>query len=560
MVIHQFNRLIRNKWLWGTFAVAISFFFAFDFLLTDRTSGAKDGTAGKLGDDDYSAKAFNDLVSDIRGFGRGRDNKTPAGEVNRQAWEQAAALKFAEKYHLTASDAEVRAAIRNDPSFQGEGGVFNFNAYSYLLRENGFTEEGFEAYLKRRITLNKVARTISQSASWVAPAMLECSINDVTDKFTVRVAEFTDKNAAKVKVTDADIESYYKDNTNSIALPDCVTVKYVRFAADAPARLAQFKITEDEMRDHYDATVNRFETQTTNGVVTKKFEEVKGILEKELQLIASLEAYRTNLLFRVYPQDAKLDEKVDRLEEIAKAEKAKVVTSGSFALGNEKFVLGFMVRSTMIAPGCPNFADAVAELDPESPDLRYGVVAGTNAVYLIERASFTKAHVPSFAEAKEILRPRALANARAKAFKAAVEKKRGALAAHLAAGKPFDANILAATSVSTSLTFAVSSLGRAQFVDSMYVAPAVMKLTKGKISEFIPTQIAARGLVAYVENRVPGSAAEAQLVRASLRDDLSSLMANKLPAKWNAWNLSRFGFVPAGFASTEVVAADEYAE
>ena len=35
MVILQFNRLIRNKWIWGVFAVAISAFFAFDFLIAD---------------------------------------------------------------------------------------------------------------------------------------------------------------------------------------------------------------------------------------------------------------------------------------------------------------------------------------------------------------------------------------------------------------------------------------------------------------------------------------------------------------------------------------------
>ena len=35
MVIHQFNKLIRNKWVWGAFAIAISAFFAFDFLLDD---------------------------------------------------------------------------------------------------------------------------------------------------------------------------------------------------------------------------------------------------------------------------------------------------------------------------------------------------------------------------------------------------------------------------------------------------------------------------------------------------------------------------------------------
>ena len=35
MVIQKFNKLIRNKWIWGVFAVAISAFFAFDFLIAD---------------------------------------------------------------------------------------------------------------------------------------------------------------------------------------------------------------------------------------------------------------------------------------------------------------------------------------------------------------------------------------------------------------------------------------------------------------------------------------------------------------------------------------------
>ena len=35
MVIHQFNKLIRNKWLWGAFAVIVGGAFAFDFLVDD---------------------------------------------------------------------------------------------------------------------------------------------------------------------------------------------------------------------------------------------------------------------------------------------------------------------------------------------------------------------------------------------------------------------------------------------------------------------------------------------------------------------------------------------
>ncbi len=561
MVIHQFNRLIKNKWVWGVFAIAISVFFAFDFLFTGGDDeGRASGSAGRLGDRNVTLSEFRALVDDVRGVGRGRDNTSSSAEINLQAWKDAAALAVAKTAHLEASDEDVRAAIRRNPSFySGDDRTFNMVRYQMVLRENGLTPEMYEGCLKRRLTLGKLQQVVLGNASWVSPAELEGAINDVTDKFTVRIASFADKDFAKVKLDDKMLEAYYKDNTNSIALPDLVTVRYVKFRADAPARLAQFKISEDEMHDRYDATYSRFETVGTNGVtVTKKFEEVKPILERELQVIASVEAYRTNLLFRVYPQDEKLaaDVKTDRLAKIAAEENAKIEVSKPFALDGRGFVKGFMTRASAIAPGCEGFSAVVAELDPDSPDLRYGVVAGTNCVYLVSRASFTKAHVPTFAEAKEHIRADALADARVKAFKADVEKARALAAAELAKGKPFDAKLLAgATTVTTSMVFSVSGLQRSSFADSMYIAPATMKLAKGQLSDFITTSNPRRALVVYVENREPGDAADAQIIRAQLRDDLARGAAMALPAAWETWNLNRMGYETTPVSS--VVASDE---
>ncbi len=545
MVILQFNRLIRNKWIWGVFAVAISAFFAFDFLIADLRGGNEgrdSGEAGILGDRELAMSEFRALQEDARGIGRQRDRNLSNAEVNRLAWEAAAALDIAKTLRLTATDEEVRQAVLRefrDPS----SGAFNMAVYERILRENGLTPEMFEAYMKRRITLMKLRGVVLGSSRWVAPSELDGALNDVTDKLTVKIAYFVDKDASKVTIDDKGIEAYYKENTNSIALPDTMTVRYIKYQADAPERLAQFKPSDDELHDHYDATSSRFETSTTNGVVTKKFEEVKGILEKELQLIASLEAYRTNLLFRAYPPDAPADEKASRLDKIAAEDKAKVLTSPRFT-ATGSFVSGFMQRPETFAPGCPGFAAAAAELDAESADLRYGVVAGTNAVYILERVASKDdaAHVPSFAEAKEIIRPRALADARAKAFKEAVEKKRALAAAELAKGKPFDAKTIAADNVTTSITFTVVSAGIGAFPDSRQIAPAAMKLEKGKISDFLVTANPSRGMLVYMENRAPGDAADAQMMRSQLRDQLAGMESAILGDNWNKWNLERMGY------------------
>ena len=549
MVIQKFNRIIRNKWIWGAFAFAISGFFAFDFLLTGGDVRENSAVAGELDGKEIPVSQFSRFAEDVRGFGRGRNTSLSNAEVNRSAWQNLAAYEVAQKLGLVASDDEVRQSVFRQ--FSGQGTGFDMAMYERILRENGLTPEMFEDAEKRRLTLMKLRMVLSDASRMVSQMELDTAINDVTDKLTVRIARFKDKAKSAPKLDDKALKAYYDENTNSIALPDCVKVRYVKYQADAPARLKEFKITEDEMRDHYDATLDRFETQTTNGVVTKKFEEVKGIIEKELQLIASIEAYRTNLLFRAYPSDGKVDTKVSRLDQIAKEDKSKVRTSPRFALDGSRYVAGFMSRPSAFAPGVPGFLEAVAELDPDSADLRYGVVAGTNAVYLIERASFEKAHVPPFAEAKGIIRRDAAAAAKAKAFKAEVDKVRALAAAELAKGKPFDAKMFGDANVSTSITFSVSSMGMGAFPDSTYVAAPSMRLDKGQISDFIDTSLPGQALVVYLEDRKPGDAAEAQMVRSQIRNELSQATSFEYAAEWNKWNLSRMNLKAGAGASME---------
>jgi len=549
VVIQKFNRIIRNKWIWGAFAFAISGFFAFDFLLTGGDVRENSAVAGELDGKEIPVSQFSRFAEDVRGFGRGRNTSLSNAEVNRSAWQNLAAYEVAQKLGLVAGDDEVRQSVFRQ--FSGQGTGFDMAMYERILRENGLTPEMFEEAEKRRLTLMKLRMVLSDASRMVSPMELDTAINDVTDKLTVRIVRFKDKAKSAPKLDDKALKAYYDENTNSIALPDCVKVRYVKYQADAPARLKEFKITEDEMRDHYDATLDRFETQTTNGVVTKKFEEVKGVIEKELQLIASIEAYRTNLLFRAYPSDGKVDAKASRLDQIAKEDKAKVRTSPRFALDGSRYVAGFMSRPTAFAPGVPGFLEAVAELDPESADLRYGVVAGTNAVYLIERASFEKAHVPPFEEAKGIIRRDAAAAAKAKAFKTEVDKVRALAAAELAKGKPFDAKMFGDANVSTSITFSVSSMGMGSFPDSTYVAAPSMRLDKGQISDFIETSLPGQGLVVYLEDRKPGDAAEAQMVRSQIRNELSQATSFEYAAEWNKWNLSRMNLKAGVGASME---------
>ena len=551
MVIHQFNKLIRNKWVWGVFAIAISAFFAFDFLVADLNRSSADERsatgAGTLGDEAVDARTFSDLADEIRGFGQQRDWKRNAGEVNRMAWENYAALTVAGKDGLEATDAEIQAMIRNDPSFQQNGG-FSFALYQALLRQNGLTPERFEAYLKRRTTLMRMGQAVLASAVWASPMELDQAVADMTDSFTVKVATFRQekKDAEAVKVDDAALKKWYEDHKKSLELPERTKIRFVKYNATDPIILAKMTVTEDEMRDRYDVTIDKYTSTGTNGVETvKKFEEVKDGIEKELRQIAAVQCFETNLNNRAYGM--KSVGGGSRLDEIAKEDGVKVETSDWFAIDGD-YQEGFMRRASQICPGAKEFAEVVAELDPSSEDLRYGIVTSETAVWLVEKAETSAKHVPTFEEAKEAIRPRALRDARADAFKASVVAiaNRGAKA------------VEAVKDVSTNITFTVADLrnNTVAFDNQMAVARAAMKLQKGEVSEFTQTGVG-RAILVVCEDRVAGDAAKAMVLRSQIRDDLAMLQLRQIPEAWKKWNLERIGFEPGDISSVEIVEEQE---
>ena len=542
MVILQFNKLIRNKWLWGVFAIIVGGAFAFDFLVDDLLRDGKretnDTGVGTLGGKPVSSAEFHAITEEVRGFGQNRDWRRSSAEVNREAWETSALLEVARRNGVEATDSEVAQAIRTDRSFQ-QNGQFSFAMYQALLRENGLSPERFEEFLKRRLTAMKVAGSVlSGSAAWASPMEVEQAVADMTDSYTVRVARFKqDKAEAEaVKLDDEGLKKWYDENAKSLELPERTKLRMVRFDAAASNALAAVTVTEDALRDHYDVTVDKYTTTDTNGVETvKKFDDVRAEVEKEVRLIESVQCLVTNLTSRVY--GVKAAEGKSRLDEIAAESGEKVETSDWFALdGNYKD--GFMKRTSQICPGAQSFEEVVAELDSSSEDLRYGVVASDKEVWLVEKAETSEAHVPTFDEAKEIVRPRALAAAKADAFKAKVEAiaKKGVKA------------VLESGNVSTNITFAVCDVKSGEFPDQNAIMGAVMKLRKGEVSDFTPLGTG-RALLVVCEDRVPGDAAKAQIWKLQVRSEVESLQRRQIPESWKKWNLDRLGFEPGEGAS-----------
>ena len=549
MVIHQFNKLIRNKWVWGAFAILVSAAFCFDDLFTTRENEARaGGDAGTLAGEPVKADVFLSFVDDVRGFGNNRNWQAKSGDVHRQAWENYAAVQVAERDGIVATDAEVQAEIRNNRSFQASGG-FSFELYQQTLRANSIAPERYEELLKRQITLMRIGHAVLGSATWVSPMEVDRVVGDMTDTFTVRVAKFSQSKAEAdaVKVDDAALKKWYEENRKSLELPERVKIRYVRFDANDKAVQARMQVSEEEVHDLYDSTVDRYTSTDTNGVETvKKFEDVKGEVEKEARRIAAVQFFETNLNFRVYGKKAAAG--ASRLDEIAKEEGKKVETSDWFTLERNAYHEGFMRRASLICPGAEGFLEAVAELDPDTDDLRYTIVRSDSAVWLVEKAETSAKHTPTFDEAKDVIRPRALRDAREAAFKASVE----AVAAKGAAA------VEAVKGVSTNIVFSVADLrqGGAAFDDAFAVARAAMKLKKGEVSEFTLTS-PGKAVLVVCKDRAPGSAAMVALLRSQIRDELAMLQLRQIPESWRKWNLARMDLETTEMSSMENPESEE---
>ena len=544
MVIHHFNRIIKNKWVWGVFAVLISMFFAFDFIFDGRRDTRGSDGAGKLGGETVPTAKFDEVRADVLAemrFQYGREIPIKAPQLNREVWSRLAMLKVVDDLKLMAGDDEVREAISR--SFQDEKGVYSAARFQETCARVGWTPERFEAYIRRQISIGRV-RGAAESASWVSPLELSSGVRDATDKITVRVARFQPKNAASVKLDDAALKAYYESHTNSLALPDLTAVRYVKVPADDAESLKKVAITDDDLHARYDETSDRYGTN--------EFEKVKAQVERELRLERAVEAACDALYARVCP-DGAADDGVDRLAQLAKAEKLEVKTSRPFSISGEKFVPGFMVDAATVLPDCRDFVAAVSDLDPAEPSARYRAIAGSNAVYVVGLATnlCTLARVPAYEEITNnaSVRRDALADLKAQDFKKGVDKVREAVLAGLKKTSKFDPKLFGDANVSTSITFVAQTAMRANaFPDARSVVPAAVRLAKGELSELVTTGLPGNGVVVYVEDRKPGDAAEVAAA-GQMREMMARGQSETAVRAWNEANMARLGIQPSDWAS-----------
>ncbi len=249
----------------------------------------------------------------------------------------------AEQGHLAVSDQRVARELQNNEliaSLRGPDGKLDMERYRQLLANQGMTPQMFENSVRRDIAMAQVLGGVAQSSfAPVAPA--EVALDAYFGRREVQVARFDPANfRAKVEVTDAELQAFYKENPQLFQAPEQADIEYA--VLDASALAQGVALNEADLRNYYEQNAARLGGKDERRASHILIAVPKGAPDADKQ---KAKAKAEEVL-------AQVKKNPDAFAEIAKKESQD---PGSAAQGGD---LDFFARGAMVKP----FEDAVFAL------------------------------------------------------------------------------------------------------------------------------------------------------------------------------------------------------
>ncbi|RZL92931.1 MAG: peptidyl-prolyl cis-trans isomerase [Variovorax sp.] len=165
----------------------------------------------------------------------------------------------ASKANMTVSEERLSRLFAEDPglaSFRTADGKFDRERF---MRATGRTPEQYEASVRAELATQQVLLGISGTA-FATPAQAAATLNAFYDRREIQVARFEPSGfAAKVSVSDADLEAFYKQHSAQFQVPEQASIEYLVLDLDAAKK--NIVINEAELKSYYDQNTARFGTK-----------------------------------------------------------------------------------------------------------------------------------------------------------------------------------------------------------------------------------------------------------------------------------------------------------
>ena len=168
----------------------------------------------------------------------------------------------AEKQLLVTSDQRLANYLQQDPSIaslRGPDGKLDMDRYRQLAASQGMTPEMFEARVRRDLSNQQVLASLQASAV-ASQRQTDTALQAYLQRREIQIQRFEPAAfAAKVQVTDADLEKFYQAHSERFRSPESVDVEYL--VLDAAALAKTIQLPEQDVKTYYEQNLQRLAGQ-----------------------------------------------------------------------------------------------------------------------------------------------------------------------------------------------------------------------------------------------------------------------------------------------------------
>ena len=440
----------------------------------------------------------------------------------------------AKDMHLVTTDARLARSLQDIPAIadlKRADGTLDAEAYRALVGSQGLTPEGFEANVRRDLSINQVMGGVMGTA-FGTDAQVKLALDPLYERREIQVVRFKAADfTSKAEPSDADLETYYKAHPAQFQQLEQAAVEYL--VLDLDSVRAGITLSEDDLRTYYKENLERLagkEERRASHILINAAKDAPAA-DKE-----KAKARATELLAQVRKNPASF----------ADVAKKNSDDTGSATAGGD---LNFFARGAMVKP----FEDAAFALkkgeisDVVESDFGYHIIQLTD-IKTPRQPTFEELRPSLEAELKQQQAQRKFAEV-AESFSNGVYEQADSLQP---VAEKLKLKVQTATGVTrTPAPGAQGALANAKFLEALFAADSVQNKRNTEAVEVGPSQMAAGRITAYT----PARTLPLEEVRARVRTLFIAQRAAEQARKEGEAKLAAWKATPA--AATGLPAAVE---
>ena len=162
-------------------------------------------------------------------------------------------IEAVDKLKLQTGDAKLARELQQDPtiaSLRLPDGTLDKDRYKQLAAGQGLTPEGFEARVRRDLSVAQVQNAIANTG-FSSPRQAGVSLGAYFERREIQFVRFAPADfIAKVTPTDAELDAFYKSNPSQFKAAESASVEYV--VLDLEAVKKSITLNEADVKTYFD--------------------------------------------------------------------------------------------------------------------------------------------------------------------------------------------------------------------------------------------------------------------------------------------------------------------